>query len=256
MRCEKFEVLWNDCLDQRISPQSNEELSAHAAICSKCAELMAGGELLNFAFPGLPQPTLSADFSDRVVASLQTPEPKAHTVENAPIPVAYEVFAQAVADSRRPSSKSKSEKRLSSTIIYWTSGVAAVIAVFATLAFTSPKSDAPNGVSGHNVAADVVNVAQPMRTVQPVRKPREAIVNVAATEKGTSASDYFPASSTIAVGSVFRRDHMSQAGFAVADGISPVTMSVSSALQSFQKSTPKEPSEPPRTMKTKRRRSE
>jgi hypothetical protein len=243
MRCEKFETLWNDCLDQRTSPQSNEQLSAHAAVCPKCAELMAGGELLNFAFPGLPQPALSVNFSDRIVARLG-----ARPIENAPIPVAYEVFSQVVNDSRAVSHGSNYRKRFGSKIIFWSSGVAAAIAVIGTIALTTPKGDNAQKING---TPNIVNVVQPIKT------PQQAIVNVtpahaAPATTDTPVRDYFPESSTVAVGSVFRRDHMSQVGFAVADGITPVTKSVSYALQSFKKSTVKEPNESPRPLPVKR----
>jgi hypothetical protein len=253
MRCEKFETLWNDCLDQRTSPQSNEQLSAHAAVCPKCAELMAGGELLNFAFPGLPQPALSVNFSDRIVARLG-----ARPIENAPIPVAYEVFSQVVNDSRAVSHGSNYRKRFGSKIIFWSSGVAAAIAVIGTLALTRPNGNDGQKVNVTPNAPNVVNVVQSSTVVQPntvaqsIKTPQQAIASVTPAENATSASDYFPESSTVAVGSVFRRDHMSQVGFAVADGITPVTKSVSYALQSFKKSTVKEPNESPRPLPVKR----
>jgi len=69
MNCGQFETRLNLLLDQRRSPASDPALSAHAAVCANCDELLADHVALVSCASHSRLPRVSADFSQRVVAA-------------------------------------------------------------------------------------------------------------------------------------------------------------------------------------------
>jgi hypothetical protein len=194
MKCEKFEELWNDCLDRRVSPQTNDQLSAHAALCPKCAELMAGGELLQWAFPGMPQAAPSAGFSSRVLdawnqsAVLESTAIATVVQEVAVSPLAAPQIVESIPVATEVNRKKNNAWK-------WAAGIAASVALVAILSAKSLVVARPKAV-GYDMAA------------------------------------------------VFHRENISHVGYTVADGITPVTKSVSAALQSLKRPLIKNNGEP------------
>jgi hypothetical protein len=71
MHCEKFKSQLNTVLDERLNPQADLSLRAHALCCCECAELLEmHGELLA-AVEQLPSPARRADFAFRVMAAYE-----------------------------------------------------------------------------------------------------------------------------------------------------------------------------------------
>ncbi len=69
MQCETFEGRLHELLDRRELPESDASLREHALVCSDCAETLAAQDAL---FAGLAKaeiPTISADFTQRVLAN-------------------------------------------------------------------------------------------------------------------------------------------------------------------------------------------
>src|SRR5689334_5034173 len=69
MNCGQFESRLNLLLDQRRSPVSDPALTAHAAACADCGELLADHMALTACVSRSCIPRLSADFAERVVAA-------------------------------------------------------------------------------------------------------------------------------------------------------------------------------------------
>ena len=224
MKCEKFEELWNECLDRRVSPQTNEQLTAHAAPCPKCAELLAGGELLQWAFPGMPQVAPSAGFSSRVLdawnqsavlesasaipsisLATQLPSPQQSNARIHTIPVATEV------------------KQKKGNLLKWATGIAvstALVVVLSQQSTNQPNADTNNAVV---VSPKAGSLSHP-KTLAVVQSPKVAMYDMA---------------------TVFQRENISHVGYTVADGITPVTKSVSAALQSLKRPLLKNTEETP-----------
>jgi hypothetical protein len=66
MRCDEFELRWNDLLDERLSPESDPALAAHVAECRECARLMHDMTFVSAALHAAPLEPLSPDFAVRV----------------------------------------------------------------------------------------------------------------------------------------------------------------------------------------------
>jgi hypothetical protein len=69
MQCHEFEHLLNAILDQRQSPPADPLLTAHAARCYSCQQLLVGQQALFFGLAKLAVPSQGREFSRRVVAT-------------------------------------------------------------------------------------------------------------------------------------------------------------------------------------------
>lgn len=69
MYCGQFETRLNLLLDQRRSPAGDPALTAHAAVCANCDELLADHVVLVTCASQSRLPQVSADFAHRVVAA-------------------------------------------------------------------------------------------------------------------------------------------------------------------------------------------
>jgi anti-sigma factor RsiW len=71
MHCETFKSQLNNVLDERLNPQTDSSLRAHALRCGECAELLdMHGELLS-TVRQLPAVAPRADFAFRVMAAFE-----------------------------------------------------------------------------------------------------------------------------------------------------------------------------------------
>ncbi len=70
MNCETFESRLNDLLDQRLSPETDSLLQAHAGACSDCRDRLAAQAVLweALAFSNVPEPP--SGFARQVVAEV------------------------------------------------------------------------------------------------------------------------------------------------------------------------------------------
>lgn len=75
MQCARFEDRLNELLDERLSPQCDAELLAHAQDCDACRELLAISEQLFLGLELCAYPEPSPDFAQRVVAAAARCEP-------------------------------------------------------------------------------------------------------------------------------------------------------------------------------------
>lgn len=73
MQCAKFEVRLNQLLDERLLPECDTDLLAHAERCEACRELLAMSEQLFLGLEMHELPALSPDFAARVVAAANSP---------------------------------------------------------------------------------------------------------------------------------------------------------------------------------------
>jgi hypothetical protein len=67
MQCCEFENRLNEILDERGRPELDMLLASHAHHCSSCQHMLARYELVCEAASNLPMPKLPADFARRVV---------------------------------------------------------------------------------------------------------------------------------------------------------------------------------------------
>jgi len=95
MRCLDFERRLNALLDERMRPQSDPHLAAHAASCERCRRLLAGQEKLLVGLSRMTAPPLSRDFARRVVIQARL-KPAVTAVSRGPFVVAA-CFASAAA---------------------------------------------------------------------------------------------------------------------------------------------------------------
>ena len=72
MQCREFEQRLNELLDERARPEADSRLSAHAARCPRCRQILAGQQMLLEGLSQLATPTLRRDFAQRVVAEVAT----------------------------------------------------------------------------------------------------------------------------------------------------------------------------------------
>jgi hypothetical protein len=72
MLCEKFDTRLHEVLDQRERPELDARLRDHALTCDDCADKLAAQASLFDGFRAAPAPVPGRDFTDRVLASLQT----------------------------------------------------------------------------------------------------------------------------------------------------------------------------------------
>ncbi|MEX2174274.1 MAG: hypothetical protein WD872_07920 [Pirellulaceae bacterium] len=79
MQCREFEDHLNQLLDQRHWPATDGALSAHAAGCDPCRQLLAGQHALRTGLRHWSPPPMRGDFARRVVAAMAT-EPAAVVV--------------------------------------------------------------------------------------------------------------------------------------------------------------------------------
>lgn len=68
MQCREFENRLNEVLDERGRPELDMLLASHAHHCESCGQMLARYELVCEAATSLPLPKLPADFSQRVVS--------------------------------------------------------------------------------------------------------------------------------------------------------------------------------------------
>jgi hypothetical protein len=81
MQCARFEDRLNELLDERLRPECDAELLAHAQRCDTCRELLAISEQLFLGLELRDYPEVSPDFAQRVVAVAARCEPaKGHDV--------------------------------------------------------------------------------------------------------------------------------------------------------------------------------
>jgi hypothetical protein len=73
MQCEKFEMLWNEALDERRAPEDDARLVAHAAECRPCAEMLRLTDVLLTGVEARPAIEPPADLPQRVLAELNRP---------------------------------------------------------------------------------------------------------------------------------------------------------------------------------------
>ncbi|MGC4005900.1 MAG: hypothetical protein QM811_23385 [Pirellulales bacterium] len=82
-------------------------MTAHAALCPCCAELLSGGELLHTAFAAPPRP--SVDFADRVLSAVLAD--RAASQRGKPLPTA-EFVEPAFSACARPCLSSSPDLRV------------------------------------------------------------------------------------------------------------------------------------------------
>jgi hypothetical protein len=87
MRCLDFERRLNAQLDERMRPQSDADLAAHAAGCERCRRLLLAQEKLFVGLSRMTAPPLGRDFARGVVAKASL-RPSATVVSRAPLVVA------------------------------------------------------------------------------------------------------------------------------------------------------------------------
>lgn len=81
MHCEKFEARLQDLLDERLPPECDSALMAHAEQCEACREMLGLCEQMFSGLEVWEAPPLADGFAARVVALAQQP---AATVQPAP----------------------------------------------------------------------------------------------------------------------------------------------------------------------------
>lgn len=204
MRCDEFEQRWNEALDERLAPQTDRALTAHAALCPHCAELLNTSDLLSRAFPPRASVAPSAGWREATVRAcvveqaMQGLEPTTEPV----LPLAAAAFAK----SNRP--------------WYLAIAVAAglLIAIVAGQAWNRPGNDPQ---PRHD---QFVNNKQPVAPAPPVLDK---------SSNGTPAT--IPASDSILALASLNREQLSMVGYQVSDGLRPVTMGVSNAWESIKR---------------------
>lgn len=72
MHCRSVEQRMQKMLDDRLDPSVDSDLIEHASMCDECRELLEGQRTFVDGLQLPPIPTLSADFSDRVVGTLMS----------------------------------------------------------------------------------------------------------------------------------------------------------------------------------------
>ncbi len=216
MRCDEFEQRWNEALDERVAPQSDRALTAHAALCPHCAELLSASDLLGRAFPPRVAMIPLAGWREATVRAcvveqaLQLLEP---STEESAIPLA----AAAPAKSNRP--------------WYVAAAVAAglLIAIIAGQAMNRPNNDP----QPQPLPEQFVNNPPAVAPAPPVL---EKTLN--------SAPNLAPASESILAFASLNREQLSMVGYQVSDGLRPVTMGVSNAWESIKRPLHKSEMEP------------
>lgn len=211
MRCDQFEQLWNDALDEREAPQQNSALTAHAALCTHCAELLSASDLLARAFPAREPVLPSAGWRDATVQACVV-ERALHgldadaadtTADHALVPMA--MAAPAAANRRW----------------YIAAAVAAGLLVAIMI-----------GQARNRAANDAAPQAQPEQIVnQPVVPPRPPVLDKTSSETPAAT----PAGESTLALATLNREQLSRFGYQVSDGLRPVTMGVSNAWQTIKR---------------------
>jgi hypothetical protein len=203
MRCDEFEQRWNDALDERIAPQTDRALTAHAALCPHCAELLNASDLLGRAFPAHANMLPSAGWREVTV--------KACVVEQA---------LQALEPTTEPLLPLAATK--SSRPWYIALAVAAglLIAIVVGNAWNRPGND---------------QQLQPRPEQFVNQQPPIAPVPRALDKSSTSTPATIPASDSILALASLNREQLSMVGYQVSDGLRPVTMGVSNAWETLKR---------------------
>ncbi len=209
MRCDEFEQQWNEALDEREAPQHNRALTAHAALCPHCAELLSTSDLLARAFPAHEAVAPSIGWREATVrAALQgLAEPNVDAV-----PLAT---AAPASTNRR-----------------WY----AALAVAAGLLIAIVAGQAPNRPG--NDAAPQPRADKIVNT--PVVPPAPLVLDKTSNDIPAVA----PASESRLALASLNREQLSWVGYQVSDGLRPVTMGVSNAWQSIKRPLHKSEMEP------------
>ncbi len=162
------------------------------------------------------------------------------------IPMAKEVLIAEVAPAAMVSVASISAEKNTFSVktwMSWSAGIAAAVLVALFVRYQMTQTPSPNGPN---------NIATQQTTNENINTMTATVpVNAATSPSRPTASIQISSiDSTYSVGSVFNRKHISLVGYSVADGITPVTKSVSAALQSLKKPLEKDDETPIQPMKS------
>ncbi len=69
MQCRQFEDRWNELLDERLSPESDNQLVDHARVCEPCRQLLVGQAVLFAGLEHWETPALENGFEQRVLSA-------------------------------------------------------------------------------------------------------------------------------------------------------------------------------------------
>jgi hypothetical protein len=203
MHCQEFETRWNDMLDRRESATEDSALQAHAAECDACAALLAGGALLDMAFPVSRHAGATATLSSSLVVSPRLADRVLAEVELVPVLPVAELVERPV--------QQRSSRR-------WLAWIAVAAACCLVAVVISKRQD--QRPAAPEIAAPV---APPV--VQPAHNAQQL-----AQQETQNDEEY-----DITVPTSLKREQLTWVGYQVADGIKPVTIGVSNALQSLKK---------------------
>jgi hypothetical protein len=206
MRCDEFEQQWNEALDERQLPQQNPALTAHAALCPHCAELLSTSDLLARAFP-----TRAA-----VVPSLGWREATVRAAVQGLAEPADDALPSALAAPSSPNRRWYAALAVAAGLL---------LAILVGQALNRPGNDA---------------APQPPPEQIVTTPPAPPVLDK--TSSGTPAVEA-PSESRLALASL-NREQLSWVGYQVSDGLRPVTMGVSNAWQSIKRPLHKSEMEP------------
>jgi len=213
MRCDQFEQLWNEALDLREVPQQNPALTAHAALCPHCAELLSASDLLVRAFPAREPVLPSAGWREATVQACVV-ERALHGLDSATddqtaVPMAFAAPVAAkvpMATQRR-----------------WYIMAAVAAGLLVAIIVGQARNRAAQDLAPQAPVEQIVN--------QPVVPPAPPVLDKTSHGAPTAA----PAGeSTLALASL-NREQLSRLGYQVSDGLRPVTMGVSNAWQTIKR---------------------
>lgn len=244
MRCDEFELLWNETLDRRANPRRVPELTAHAASCASCAELLSCGVILYEALATRPAPRPSGELAARVLAawsieqaaslasplaiksiSLADTQPLTFSSQDT-LPIAVAVPASSTIASAPRRGFSAKFWRLATAKFFRVA--AAVAAGIAILLIVRPRDEHPALPQLHQPA--------PQNTVvNPLPQPPQPVVVVPVPQPNSPSSPARQVWSQSLALNRFPPERVTWVGYQVADGIKPVTNSMSAALQSWKK---------------------
>jgi len=202
MRCDEFETLLNELLDERASPRDNRKLLHHAQDCVACMELLQGHETLLAGVRTMPTVRLrqaerevGLSLAERVALEFRTNA----LSKGANTPSAYE---NSVELARAGAVATATNHRMTLAIV----GTALTAAAAILIAFL------PNGASAPNV---------------PDRSPPS---NIRIVSPSNSADE-----SSVARNDAGKLEAIAWVGYHAADVIAPLTNSMVSALRELKK---------------------
>lgn len=70
MKCDEFQARLHDLLDQRLAPEDDASLQAHANVCDHCDRVLQTQERLFYGLAQFSAPTPSGEFAERLAASV------------------------------------------------------------------------------------------------------------------------------------------------------------------------------------------